>query len=152
MSSQEEQLISFFVYSMFIYPISNYLVSAQRPYPRWKGAVYAMLFLLAISGCHIMFENREKGPNYYEVLEFSRADSFDKLKKNFRQISLEWHPDKNKDPDAIKVFRKAKQAYEVLVKPDSRRIYNLYGEEGVKRSLIFCALLAFCDFKGITRA
>ena len=131
--SQEEQLISFFVYSMFIYPVTNWLVSPKRPYARWKGATYAMLFLIAISGCHIMYENREKGPNFHEVLQFSRGDSFATLKRNFHRISLELHPDKNKDPAAVPQFRKAKQAYEALVKTDKRRIYNLYGEEGLKK-------------------
>ena len=131
--SQEEQLITFFVYSMFIYPCTNWLVSPKRPYAKWKGATYAMLFLVAISGCHIMYENREKGPNYHEILQFSRGDSFATLKRNFHRISLELHPDKNKDPAAIPQFRKAKQAYEALVKTDKRRIYNLYGEEGLKK-------------------
>ena len=82
-----------------------------------------------------MYENREMGPNFYRVLEFSRGDSFEKLKKNFRRISLEWHPDKNKSPEAVHTFRKVKHAYETLVKPDLRRIYNLYGEEGIRKSV-----------------
>ena len=48
MSSTEEQLISFFAYSMFIYPVTAWLVSPRRSYGRWKGAIYAMLFLAAI--------------------------------------------------------------------------------------------------------
>lgn len=133
MSSQEEQLISFFAYSMFIYPVINYLVSPKRPYARWKGALYAMLFLGLISGVHIIYENREKGPNHHEILNVSRDGSITNLKKNFKKLSLELHPDKNKAPEAVAQFRKVKQAYEVLSKSETRRIYNLYGDEGIQK-------------------
>jgi hypothetical protein len=46
--------VSFFLYSLFIYPVTNYLVSPKRSYPRWKGACYAMLFLVAISSVHMV--------------------------------------------------------------------------------------------------
>ena len=92
--SQEEQLISFFAYSMFIYPVTNYLVSPKRNYARWKGVLYAIFFLAFISGCHIIYENREKGLNYYQTLGWTRGDSLATLKKNFKKLSLELHPDK----------------------------------------------------------
>ena len=92
--STEEQLISFFAYSMFIYPVSNYLVSPKRQYPRWKGALYAILFLAAISGLHIIYENREKGPNYHQLLGVPRGDPLISLKKAYKKLSLELHPDK----------------------------------------------------------
>ena len=54
MSGTEEQLISFFLYSMFIYPVTNYLVSSKRSYARWKGALFAILFLATISVAHMV--------------------------------------------------------------------------------------------------
>ena len=60
MSTTEEQLVSFFLYSMFIYPVTNYLVSPKRTYSRWKGAFYAIFFLALISTCHVVC-NAESG-------------------------------------------------------------------------------------------
>jgi hypothetical protein len=48
MGSTEEQLISFFGYSMFIYPVTAWLVSPKRNYTRTRGAIYAILFLIAV--------------------------------------------------------------------------------------------------------
>ena len=79
---------------MFIYPVTNYLVSPKRQYARWKGAIYAMSFLFLISGLHIMYENREKGLNYHQLLEVSRGSPASVLKKNYRDLSLKLHPDK----------------------------------------------------------
>ena len=117
-NTTEEQLVSFFLYSLFIYPVTNYLVSPKRSYPRWKGACYAMLFLVAISSVHMvrgldvhplltpillvhvippqMYENREKGPNHYNLLGVARGTSTANLKRAYRNLSLELHPDKNK--------------------------------------------------------
>ena len=49
-----EHLVSFFLYSLFIYPITNYIVSPQRKYPRWKAALYAVLFLGAVATIHLV--------------------------------------------------------------------------------------------------
>lgn len=49
-----EQLISFFLYSLFIYPITNYLISPHRSYPKWKGALYAITFLLGVAVLHMV--------------------------------------------------------------------------------------------------
>jgi len=132
MSSTEEQLISFFAYSMFIYPVTNYLVSPKRKYSRWLGAVYAMLFLVAISMCHAFYENRERGPNHYQLLNVRRDCSTSVLKKAYKKLSLELHPDKNKSPTAPDEFNKVKHAYDILSNAENRGIYNRLGDDGVK--------------------
>jgi hypothetical protein len=48
-SSEAEHLASFFIYSFFVYPITNYIVSPQRKYPRWKAVLYAIIFLAGVS-------------------------------------------------------------------------------------------------------
>lgn len=40
-NSQDEQLISFFVYALFIYPVTDYLISPSRSWSRWNGIMYA---------------------------------------------------------------------------------------------------------------
>lgn len=52
--AEEDRLVSFFVYSLFVYPATNYIVAPQRKYPKWKGALYAVLFLLAVSALHMV--------------------------------------------------------------------------------------------------
>eukprot|EP01041_Mallomonas_annulata_P000918 gene918-1781_t len=132
--SSEEQLISFFAYSMFIYPVTNYLVSPKRKYSRWMGAFYAMGFLVLISCCHVVYENREKGPNHYQLLNVRRDSSISVLKKAYKRLSLELHPDKNKSPTAPSDFNRLKQGYDVLSNSEKRGIYNRLGDDGVKHA------------------
>lgn len=56
------------------------------------------------------------------------------LKKAYRNLSLELHPDKNKSPEAPEQFRKVKAAFDVLLNPDTRQIYERLGDAGVKVS------------------
>lgn len=54
MSGGGEQLVSFFLYSLFIYPVTNYIVSPQRKYPRWRSAAYAIIFLIVVAALHMV--------------------------------------------------------------------------------------------------
>eukprot|EP01038_Epipyxis_sp_PR26KG_P015673 gene15673-21199_t len=130
-SNSGEQLISFFLYSLFIYPVTNYIISPKRGLPKWKSALYAMLFLAAVTIIHMMYENSEKGPNHYQLLNVTRDSSISTIKKAYRNLSLELHPDKNKASTASEEFQKVKHAFDVLVNKDKRREYNRLGDHGV---------------------
>mmetsp|Transcript_3747 Transcript_3747/g.5808 ORF Transcript_3747/g.5808 Transcript_3747/m.5808 type:complete len:359 (+) Transcript_3747:77-1153(+) len=130
--SSEDQLVSFFSYSVFVYPVAGYLVSPQRPYKRWKGIVLAVLFLSAISSVQLYIENQEKGPNYYQLLNVSRENSYASIKKAYKRVSLELHPDKNKSPTAAGQFSAASHAYNVLLNPELRNVYDRLGENGLR--------------------
>jgi len=135
MSSTEEQLINFFAYSICIYPVTNFLISSKRSYnkeSRWRGAIYAMFFLGFVATCHLLYEINERGPNNYQLLNVSRDTTTTALKKAYRHLSLELHPDKNKSPTAVDEFRKVKQAFDVLSNTDLRREYDRLGDAGVK--------------------
>jgi preprotein translocase subunit Sec63 len=132
MSSTEEQLISFFAYSMLIYPITSYLISSKRGYSRWKGAIYAVLFLSIIFLIQILYENKEKGPNHYQLMNVARYDSNTVVKRAYKRLSLELHPDKNKALDAQEQFQRVKTAYDVLSNTELRSTYNRMGDAGVK--------------------
>ena len=132
--SSDEQLLGFFAYSFFVYPVTNYLVSPKRAWKRWQGAVYAVLFLLLIAVGHVVFENSTKGPNHYERLETQRGSSESKIKQKYRQLSLKLHPDKNKAPSAAADFNKVTQAYNVLQDAEKRKIYERLGDLGVRAS------------------
>ena len=79
-----------------------------------------------------MYENSEAGPNHFQLLNITRDTPVNTLKKAFRSLSLEYHPDKNSAEDATEKFRKIQYAYEVLVDRDKRREYNRLGDYGVK--------------------
>ncbi len=81
-----------------------------------------------------MYENSEKGPNYYQLLQVRRDTPISAVKKAYRSLSLELHPDKNKSPNAAEEFRKIQHAFDVITDKSKRRDYELLGEHGVKLS------------------
>lgn len=70
--------------------------------------------------------------DYYEVLGVSRDAGETEIKKSFRRLARELHPDVNKEPDAEDRFKEAAEAYEVLSDPERRRTYDAYGHEGLR--------------------
>ncbi|MPZ23547.1 MAG: molecular chaperone DnaJ, partial [Dehalococcoidia bacterium] len=63
----------------------------------------------------------------YEVLGIDRGASPDEIKKAFRRLAMEFHPDRNKDPAAETRFKEINFAYEVLSDPDKRQNYDRFG-------------------------
>jgi molecular chaperone DnaJ len=71
--------------------------------------------------------------DYYEVLGVSRDADAATVKKAFRRLARELHPDVNAhDPDAEAKFKEAAEAYEVLSDDERRRQYDAYGHEGLR--------------------
>ena len=71
--------------------------------------------------------------DYYEVLGVPRDADEAQVKKAFRRLARELHPDVNAhDPDAEAKFKEAAEAYEVLSDADRRQLYDTYGHEGLK--------------------
>jgi molecular chaperone DnaJ len=71
--------------------------------------------------------------DYYEVLGVGRAADETEIKKAFRRLARELHPDTNtEDPQAEDKFKEAAEAYEVLSDADRRRHYDAYGHEGLR--------------------
>ena len=68
----------------------------------------------------------------YEVLGVGRDAGDAELKKAFRRLAREVHPDvNNHDPEAEEKFKAAAEAYEVLSDPERRAVYDRYGWEGL---------------------
>jgi molecular chaperone DnaJ len=71
--------------------------------------------------------------DYYEVLGVGRHADEAEIKKAFRRLARELHPDANPDdPDAEEKFKEAAAAYEVLSDAERRRLYDAYGHEGLR--------------------
>jgi molecular chaperone DnaJ len=71
--------------------------------------------------------------DYYEVLGVGREASEAEIKKAFRGLARELHPDVNDhDPEAEEKFKAAAEAYEVLSDGERRRTYDAYGHEGLR--------------------
>src|SRR5271156_6342216 len=69
----------------------------------------------------------------YEVLGVGRDASAQDIKKAFRQLAMELHPDVNAhDPDAEEKFKEAAEANEILSDPQRRATYDRYGHEGLR--------------------
>ncbi|KAH8404360.1 hypothetical protein KR222_005334 [Zaprionus bogoriensis] len=66
----------------------------------------------------------------YEVLGVRKDATLDEIKKNYRKLAKEFHPDKN--PDTAEKFKEIAFAYEVLSDPEKRRVYDLHGVKGLQ--------------------
>jgi molecular chaperone DnaJ len=71
--------------------------------------------------------------DYYEILGVAKNADADAIKKAYRKLALQFHPDRNGgDKDAEEKFKEATEAYEVLRDADKRAAYDRYGHAGVK--------------------
>lgn len=68
------------------------------------------------------------GRDYYQVLGVPRSAKPDEIKRAYRKLAREHHPDVNKAPDAQKKFTEIQQAYDVLSDEQKRSMYDQYGE------------------------
>ncbi|MBI4199051.1 MAG: molecular chaperone DnaJ [Chloroflexi bacterium] len=69
--------------------------------------------------------------DYYEVLGVPRDATEESVRKAFRRLALEYHPDRNTDAGAEDRFKEINEAYQVLSNPDRRAAYDRHGHAGV---------------------
>ena len=65
--------------------------------------------------------------DYYDILGVSKIASLDDIKKSYRRLALEWHPDRNKAANANEKFKEINEAYAVLSDKEKRSAYDQFG-------------------------
>ena len=71
--------------------------------------------------------------DYYDILGVSKDASAQEIKKAYRKLALQYHPDRNPDdPSAEDKFKEASEAYEVLSDDEKKGVYDRFGHEGLQ--------------------
>jgi molecular chaperone DnaJ len=84
--------------------------------------------------------------DYYEVLGVSRSATADEIKKAYRKLALQYHPDRNpNNKEAEEKFKEATEAYEVLSDQTKRQRYDQFGHEGMRPGADFHTYRDFQD-------
>lgn len=87
--------------------------------------------------------------DYYEVLGVPRDADLQQIKKAYRKLARQHHPDVAGDaPDGGEKFKEATEAYEVLCDAERRNLYDTYGHEGLRRGAGGAGGFDFEDFPG----
>src|SRR2546430_17666688 len=81
--------------------------------------------------------------DYYELLGVQRNANDADIKRAFRRLARELHPDVSEAPDADEQFREVVEAYEVLSNTETRDLYDRYGHAGLRSGGFYAGPLGF---------
>jgi molecular chaperone DnaJ len=89
--------------------------------------------------------------DYYEVLGVSKNASKDEIKDSYRKLAMQYHPDRNKAPDAEEKFKEISEAYAVLSDDEKRQQYDTLGHAGFDQRYSAEDIFRGADFESIFR-
>src|SRR5215204_5942183 len=71
--------------------------------------------------------------DYYEVLGVGRSATEDEIRKAYRRLALQYHPDRNKEAGSAEQFKEVAEAYAILSDTEKRGLYDRYGHAASER-------------------
>jgi molecular chaperone DnaJ len=89
--------------------------------------------------------------DYYEILGVPRNATKEEIKRAYRKLALQYHPDRNKSPEAEEKFKEISEAYAVLSDDQKRAEYDAYGRVGIGSKYTTEDLFRGVDFEDIFR-
>jgi len=89
--------------------------------------------------------------DYYEVLGVSKPASKDEIKDAYRKLAMQYHPDRNKAPDAEEKFKEISEAYAVLSDDEKRQTYDQLGHAEFDQRYTTEDIFRGADFESILR-
>lgn len=89
-------------------------------------------------------------PDYYDILGVPRNASLEEIKRAYRKLALEWHPDRHKEDKEVaeKKFKEINEAYQVLSDPQKRATYDQFGHQAFTPGGGFAGGSPFGGFQG----
>ncbi|XP_061841640.2 dnaJ homolog subfamily C member 16-like [Nerophis lumbriciformis] len=97
----------------------------KSPHPRPSCPLVLAIFLLLSTDCMV---ESSAGHDPYKILGVSRSASQAEIKKAYKNLAKEWHPDKNKDPSAEDMFITISKSYGILSNEERRANFDRYGQ------------------------
>ena len=88
-------------------------------------------------------------PDFYEVLGVSRDANKDQIKDSYRKLAMQFHPDRNKSPEAEEKFKQISEAYAVLSDDQKRQQYDTLGKQGFDQRYTEEDIFRGADFNDI---
>jgi curved DNA-binding protein len=92
------------------------------------------------------------GKDYYKILGLNKSASADEIKKAYRKLAMQYHPDRNKgDKAAESKFKEISEAYAVLSDAEKRKQYDMFGSDGFQQRYSQEDIFSSFDFSDIFR-
>lgn len=89
--------------------------------------------------------------DYYEILGVDKKASVNDIKSSYRKLAMQYHPDKNKEPDAEEKFKEISEAYAVLSDKNKRLQYDQFGHAGIDQRYSQDDIFKGVDFESLFR-
>jgi len=129
-------LTGFFFYMFIVHPVTAWILRPGR-FERKKSILYAIGFLACLAAVKTGISMEARGPSHYQLLGVTRDSNPLEIKRAYKKLSLQLHPDKNPSPTATDEFDALKGAYDVLLDMELREVYNKFGAEGIRANKRF---------------